>query len=366
MSFKSNKSHWITVILVIAALNQSLLARQGKSDSVSTIRSGIYPLPILFYTPETGTAGGAAALYLYRDSLSARASSITADIIYTAKSQIIVEVAGDQYFDADNYRLLTDVLFQKYPNKFFGIGNNTASSDEEGYTPQSFMLRAVLYKNIYSHFHAGPLIRYETVSMKEQEPAGLLASGTIVGSKGWTVSGLGFVADWDSRDNTFAAQSGSFYQLTGLFYRGAFGSDHDYTDIQIDTRIFFEVVPGQVFAVQAAGEFIDGSPPFQNLVKFGGQNILRGYFDGRYRDKNGIAVQAEYRLPVWWRFGLVGFAGIAQVADKIAHFTLDRFWFAGGLGLRFFWNPEERISIRLDYGIGNNSSGMYITVTEAF
>jgi hypothetical protein len=45
---------------------------------------------------------------------------------------------------------------------------------------------------------------------------------------------------------------------------------------------------------------------------------------------------------------------------------MNRFWFAGGVGLRFFWNPQERISLRLDYGIGNNSNGMYITVTEAF
>jgi outer membrane protein assembly factor BamA len=210
------------------------------------------------------------------------------------------------------------------------------------------------------------MVRYESVSMRETNPAGLLASGSIPGSKGGTSAGLGLVANWDSRDNTFAAYSGSFYQVTALFYKSAFGSDYDYTDVQIDTRNYYEIVPDQVLAVQAAAEFMDGSPPFQNLAKFGGQNLLRGYFDGRYRDKNGVALQAEYRTPVWWRFGLVGFAGIAQVAGKVSHFAFDRFWFAGGVGLRFFWNPEERISLRLDYGIGNNSSGMYITVTEAF
>jgi outer membrane protein assembly factor BamA len=130
--------------------------------------------------------------------------------------------------------------------------------------------------------------------------------------------------------------------------------------------MFFEVAPGQVLALQGAGEFIDGAPPFQSLATFGGSNILRGYYYGRYRDKNCVALQVEYRIPVWWRFGLVGFAGVAQVADKINHFASNRFWFAGGLGLRFFWNPEERISLRLDYGIGTNSSGMYITATEAF
>jgi outer membrane protein assembly factor BamA len=202
--------------------------------------------------------------------------------------------------------------------------------------------------------------------MKETIPTGLLATGTISGSTGGMSAGLGFAANWDSRDNTFSAHSGSFYQVTGLFYRNAFGSDYTFTDIQIDARNFFEIGRTHVLAVQAGGEFIEGLPPFQSLAKFGGSNILRGYFDGRYRDKNGVALQAEYRIPVWWRFGIVGFAGVAQVADKINHFASNRFWFAGGLGLRFFWNPEERINLRLDYGIGTNSSGMYVTVTEAF
>lgn len=189
--------------------------------------------------------------------------------------------------------MLSNLSFQKYPNKFFGIGNNTASGNEEQYTPQLFLLRTVLYGSVYANINVGPMIRYETITMQETDPAGLLAPGTINGSKGGTAAGVGFVANWDSRDNTFSAHSGSFYQLTGLFYRHAFGSDYDYTDIQIDTRTFFEIAPGQVLALQGVGEFIDGLLSFQSLAKFGGSNILHGYFDGRYRDKNGVALQAD-------------------------------------------------------------------------
>jgi hypothetical protein len=344
-------------------------ARQGavnETDSIRTPQSRIFPIPIMFYTPETGVAGGAAALYLMLDSASTRPSSITGDAIYTERKQIILELDGDLYWQNETYRLLSSLVFQKYPNKFFGIGNFTVLSNEETYTPQSFILQAVLYRKIVSRYNIGPVVRYESVSMHDLSPTGQLAPGTLVGSKGGKASGMGLVANWDSRDNTFAAASGSFYQLTAIVYRHSIGSDYNYSDVQFDTRHFFEIVPTQVLAIQAAAEFTGGSVPFQRLVRFGGQNILRGYFDGRYRDKNGVALQAEYRLPVWWRLGLVGFAGVAQVADQIDHFAVNRFWFAGGVGLRFFWNPKERISLRLDYGIGNNSSGMYITVTEAF
>jgi hypothetical protein len=360
---------FFVVLLGGIGLQGPLQARQApttKNDTTRTARSGIYPLTILFYTPETGIAGGAAALYLYRDPSSPRASALTADIIYTQKKQFIAEISGDQYFEQGQYRLMTDLLFQKYPNKFFGIGNNTQESNEETYTPQTVFVKAVLYRNLSSHVNIGPIVRYENASMSETLAGGVLASGFLPGSRGGVSAGVGIVANWDSRDNTFAAQSGSFYQLTTLFYRSAFGSDYSYDDIQIDLRNFFVTMTDHVFAIQAAGEFIDGEASFQNLAKFGGQNILRGYYEGRYRNKNGVAIQAEYRIPVWWRFGVVGFAGVAQVADRFSSLALDHFWSAGGMGLRFSWSPEERINIRMDYGAGSNSSGLYFTITEAF
>lgn len=359
----------VGVLLIGSALQEPVLAQQAhteENDTIRTSQSGIYPLPIVFYTPETGIAGGAAALYLYRDSLSPRASSLTADIIYTEKKQFVAEISGDQYFLGNRYRLVTDLAYQEYPYKFFGVGNNTPESSEETYTPLTFLLRAVLYGKISTYINIGPVVRYENVSIRETVPGGVLAAGLLPGSRGGTSMGFGIAANWDSRDNTFASQSGSFYQLTTLFYRTAFGSDYTYDDIQIETRNFFMTFSDHVVAVQGFGEFINGSVPFQSYAKFGGQNLLRGYFDGRYRDKNTVALQAEYRIPVWWRFGIVGFAGVAQVADRIGNLAVNRFWFAGGFGLRFAWNSEERINLRLDYGAGNNSSGMYITMTEAF
>lgn len=359
----------LVLTALIVALHSSFAFaqnQQNEKDSVDSGASRIFPLPIFFYSPETGVAGGAAALLIYRDRSTPRASSITGDVIYTQKEQIIVELSGDQYFSQGRYRLLSGLVFRKYPNKFFGIGNSTAKSDEEEFTPKTFLLKASFYANIVSKVNVGPIVRYESTSMSEVNPEKLIATQTLIGSNGGVSSGLGFVANWDSRDNTLAAYSGSFYQVTALFYQKSFGSDYSYSDVQLDLRNFFEVAPGHIVAVQAGGEFMEGDVPFQNLVRFGGQNLLRGYFDGRFRDKQGIAIQAEYRLPVWWRFGLVGFAGVAQVADRINHFGMDRFWFAGGAGIRFAWNPDERVNLRLDYGIGNNSDGIYITVTEAF
>ena len=271
-------------IIIDVLLSLPSFAQNFENDTLGIKRTGIYPLPIFYYTPETGFAGGAAAIYLYRDTAfrESRASDITGDVIYTEKKQVIVEFNGDLYFDDGAYRLLADTWYKNFPNSFYGIGNNVPSSARESYTSKSLFGKIVLYREIYSRFNLGPQLQFESASIIETKPGGLLESGTIPGSKGGNVAGAGVVANWDSRDNTFAAHSGSFYQVTAVVNGKSLGSDFNYNDVEVDARNFFEMFPSQILALQVTAQIIDGTAPFQDLAHFGGQDFLRGYFDGQY------------------------------------------------------------------------------------
>jgi outer membrane translocation and assembly module TamA len=104
------------------------------------------------------------------------------------------------------------------------------------------------------------------------------------------------------------------------------------------------------------------------VPQLGGDQLLRGYYGGRFRDQDLLALQAEYRMPVWWRLGAVGFVAAGQVAPKLDDLGLDRFKPAAGLGLRFLLSPEEGLNIRADYGWGFDveSSGFYLSIGEIF
>lgn len=339
------------------------------SDTVPVMQNNIFPLPILFYTPETGLAGGGMALYLIRDLLNnsnERPSNISGDIIYTAKKQVIIELNSDIYFDTNNYRLMFNIVYKNYPDKFYGIGNNTSSGNEEGYTSKTFFVKTTLSKNIYSKMNAGALFQLESTSILNKEPGRYLIQGNISGSAGSIISGAGFLVNWDSRDNIFSAYSGSFCQLSSLFNSKAFGGNFNYTDITLDMRHFIELFPSQILAIQGLMKILEGNVPFQNLVSYGGQDVIRGYTLGQYRDKSGAAIQAEYRFPAFWRIGAVVFGGFGQVADNISNLKLDEFKFAGGAGIRFLLDPKERVCLRLDFGYGQTSSGMYISAGQAF
>jgi outer membrane protein assembly factor BamA len=109
-----------------------------------------------------------------------------------------------------------------------------------------------------------------------------------------------------------------------------------------------------------------GTVPFLNLAQMGGPYTMRGYFEGRFRDKNLMLFQLEYRVPVIWRLGVVGFLGIGNVAEKIDQIDFGSLKSSYGFGIRYLFSETEKIQIRLDIGFGKGSSGFYVSIFEAF
>jgi outer membrane protein assembly factor BamA len=202
--------------------------------------------------------------------------------------------------------------------------------------------------------------------MIETASDGLLAAGDIPGSRGGTLSGVGLFAKWDSRDNTFSSSRGSYCALSLNFFTPLLGSDFAFTQLTLDARKYVPVGRSSVLAVQGIFKSARGECPFQALPMFGGLNLLRGYYEGRYRDRSMLAVQAEYRRPLWGRFGFCAFAGLAQVQPEPGLLALSEFHSAAGVGLRYKFNRRENLNVRLDVGFAGPAPAFYLTFAEAF
>jgi len=195
----------------------------------------------------------------------------------------------------------------------------------------------------------------------------LLAAQKILGSAGGAISGAGVMFSFDTRDNVYFPFSGRYYNAAASWFGGAIGSDYDFANYNVDLRQYFSVTPSQILATQLLMNFISGDPPFPALAQLGGKSLMRGYYTGRYRDKQLIVLQAEYRLILSRRFGLAGFAGIGEVAEKLTRFALRDFKASYGAGIRYAVSPKEKINIRLDLGFGQEPFvGPIITIAEAF
>jgi hypothetical protein len=109
-----------------------------------------------------------------------------------------------------------------------------------------------------------------------------------------------------------------------------------------------------------------GTVPFDRLPTIGGPAVGRGYFTGRFRDREAVALQGELRQAIRQRAGLVLFAGVAQVGAGLGEvFTAVPRPFAGA-GVRWRLTRSERLAVRVDYGVTRVSRGVYLAVGEAF
>jgi outer membrane protein assembly factor BamA len=346
------------------------LGQETEGEASEPKRSGLVPIPVLYYTPETKLAFGIAAQYYFRPAgagLEARPSTLTPVFIYTTNSQVVAEFYSDLWWSQEEYHFNGYAGYSKFPDRFYGIGNDTSQDDEEDYTPRYTRLRASIEQRFFAAFRFGVGYQFEHAKLDEVEEGGLLEGGDILGSEGGVVSGGSVLASWDTRDNIFSASRGQYHQLTVDLNGSALGSDYDFGRYVLDLRGYVDTMPDHVLALQGYFGFETGDPPFQHLFLFGGQDLMRGYYLGRFRDKNMIALQAEYRIvPILWRLGAVVFGGIGDVADEPSNFAIGDFKYSIGGGIRFLLIRAEGIALRLDFGFGDGDSGFYITLGEAF
>ncbi len=325
-------------------------------------------LPIIFYSPETKIAGGLGGIYSFRTSNKAqsRPSSVRMGMIYTQKKQVMIEFGPDIYLKNEEYHLKGKISFINFSERFYGIGSTTSKDMREDFTSRITRINLNLQKKLFHKFYFGIQYEREHNEVVKVEEDGQLIRREILGSEPGTVSGIGFLINGDARNNIYSPSSGYFCQLSTTLFRKGLGSSYDFTRYRLDLRKYFPLFSSHVLAGQSYFSHITGDPPFQMLSMMGGQNWMRGYYRGRFRDKNMIVLQMEYRLPLFWKFGIVGFLGFSDVADRVDNFILKDFKYSAGFGFRYLLSPEEKINVRLDFGFCKESLGVYVAVNEAF
>lgn len=350
-------------------LEENPAGMQSKGDAQQK-RNSLVALPYAFYTPETKFAFGAGAIYSFRragDSPQERPSNLRLALTYTQLKQISAAFLPELYFDSELYFINGYCGFYKFPDKFWGIGSETPKSAEEDYEPIHFESRANVQRRIAPGLYLGLRYQYEYIELRETAPEGILRLGAVPGSRGGSAAGIGVIVNHDTRDNIYQPSRGFYNQICAVFFGTDLGGDHTFELLSIDLRKYIPLFGSHVLALQTYDSFIRGEPPFQMLNAIGSSSWMRGYYSGRYRDKNLVSFQAEYRLPIAWRLGAAGFAGFGDVSDRIENFRIDRLKYSLGIGLRLMFDRQERINARLDFGFGEDgNAGIYALVVEAF
>ena len=327
--------------------------------------------PTLAYSPETRWEIGFSSLYIYsakRDLLN-RLSEVKAFTFYTLENQYGIWLDHMLYTDKNKWFFLGRARYQSFPLLYFGIGPDSQSErisliDGNYSLFRERFLRAVipsLYVGLELDYQRLSSVKYKDVTPNHQQPS--------VGANGSTNLGLGLGILYDNIHNALNPRKGIYSEWVVLNYNRDFGSDFNFTSYITDNRFYVPVKKNTVLAAQLYGQFTLGNAPFNMLSLMGGESLMRGYYLGRYRDKNLIAGQLEYRiLPFKFsrRWGASAFMAAGQVYDENETFQFKNLLPTGGLGLRFLVFPEKDIYTRIDVAFTEEGRGIYFFIGEAF
>jgi len=351
--------------------------RKMYFDNDSTRHSSFVIIPILSTAPETGVeAGGSGLLSFYTDTAkvsATRVSNVFAYATITTKGQNRFSISSNYWTPNNTWHFYGAISYINFPSNFYGIGNDTRKADADLVDEKRFKVNFSAEKLLAKNLYAGVVFGGFSYSYKNTNVTGIFSTDPQVEDRSGGASIFaGPTLIFDNRDNNTYTTKGfvitSYYNLMhGIL------SNNNYKGglFNIEYSQFFLLAKKLVLGLDIQEQSLTGgSSPFYLLPALGSDEMMRGYYSGRYRDRNFIAGQTELRYRLSDRIGIVGFMGTGEVAHN--SFSINTLKPNYGGGVRYFFDTEKGLSIRADYGIGEKApgesrqSGFYVGLGQAF
>jgi len=340
-------------------------------------RSSFVLVPALSSSPETGIEfGGAALLSFYTDTVGdkTRVSNVFGYSSITTKGQTKLSLNASYWLPDNSFHYTASIAYYNYPYDFYGIGNNTRLADVQHVLEKRYRATFNGEKKIGDYLYIGYVsgaLKYFYQYTLNQEFI-LHNNPDVQDRHGGASIYIGPSFTYDSRNNNTYTTSGmiinAYYNLMHGVY---FNNSYEGGFFNIEYSQFFLLAKPLVLGLDVQEQSLTGGrSPFYLLPELGSDGMMRGYYEGRYRDRNLIAGQAELRYRFAKRFALAGFAGTGEVSDS--QFSVPQLKPNYGGGIRYFFDVQKGLTIRMDYGVGEKpageprESGLYIALGEAF
>lgn len=359
------------LILLLLATGVSTARAESVSDTLPPAKQ---PSKFLFFpfgarSPETGWGLGGAGLFFFKthkQDPTLRTSDVNLIAFATEKHQLIFYLNSTVFFPHEKKVLRYQGSFSYYPDKTWGIGNDSRKADLERYSYHQFFINPQWLYRTFSKLYVGASYEFQRWYDMSYERGGILDRQAVTGRSGGNTSGIGVLFTWDTRNNAYSPTQGIFSELNYTVFNTAVGSNWNFSTLSFDFRKFRMLRKNTVLALQYQLRMNNGTTPIRNMAMVGGTEMMRGYYKGRYTDKSMTAAQVEVRQFLLWRLGMVAFASAGEVGATPVDFSLNGMHYAWGGGLRLLLKADELLNLRIDYGFGHHSQGLYVVVKEAF
>lgn len=359
-------SNWIKPCLITLCLFASfseVRARQAKEDSTV-----FKALPLAYFTPETRIAVEGFAFYSFYARNSLRKSNLRLFITFTQNMQYLFTLPWQVYTADDQYFLNGSIDYRKFPEYYYGLGNDTNEDFRALYEFKALSIKSKSYKKIKRNTYFGLALQGQRLhpEFSDTEPV-FDDIVTENGRGGYSYLSFGPSLMWDRRDHILSPSSGSFIEITPLIGLGKTAeAAFNFGMSSFDFRHYWPISEKITWANQLLAQLSYGDVPFRVLPTLGGPFFHRGYYQGRFRDRHLAVLQTEYRQHVIGRIGFAVFGSAGRVYNTLREDLFNQIHLAAGGGLRFRISKNDRTNVRLDYSFTSDSKGFYIYFAEAF
>lgn len=283
----------------------------------------------------------------------------------TTAGFFMVGLRGNHIFPHESFQLDYKVNLSTFSTSYWGMGYANADNDdnETDYRRNRINAMARFMVKLAPNTYIGPFVNYRVTQASDvNEDFSYLWQGQDKTIHTYT-AGLSFT--YDSRDFMLNASKGVFVQIDQTFTPRCFGNGkYNFSTTEATFATYGKLWKGAILAGELHGQFNYGHIPWSQLATVGSNDRMRGYYEGRYNDKNVIEGQVELRQHIKGRNGVVAWVALANAFPNFKNIAWRYTLPNAGVGYR--WEFKKRINIRVDYGFTRNGGGFIFNINEAF
>ncbi|WP_330471747.1 BamA/TamA family outer membrane protein [Vibrio harveyi] len=349
-----------------SSLMDDILTKLGSSETVDEsklIDWGILPGP--FVNPEQGFGIGVAAVGLYTPYDWQKGdpySTVTVTSYGSTSGSYGLGLNNRTYLKNDKVRLLGEAWISHTPGYYWGIGSQAAENENNKvqYEGQRLQLSPKIAVEVVPNTYAKLGWQWQSFSKVDGVDGDILPSEVADATSSGALVGM----EYDTRDFEPNPMRGQFLDIEWIANRDSLGSDEDYDNLVANYRVYQQWSDTTIIAMEVYSQSIFGDAPWFDYAQLGDDQRMRGYYQGQYRDKHQLSTQVEIRHTIAGRHGVVGWLGAGNIAPTY-HDLFKSSWLPTvGVGYRFAF--KARINVRVDLGVGKDSTGFYFQINEAF
>ena len=344
------------------------LPTDARSPMVAQ-HGGFIGVPVVRSTPQLGLGLGAVGAFLFGIDSASPKSVVGAGGVYSDTQSWLFAVGSRVFWNAGARDGAIGAAFFGLRYDFFGVGFDEGNAGQSVPISQNGDAQMIeLLGRLIGRFYAGPryLHRGVTTSLRETDGSAEL-NQLAQQNNDYNISALGVETSYDTRNEQNSPTNGTLAEVQAMFARGWLGTDDQFNWYRGWINQYVALSGHDaVLALRLTGCSVGAGAPVWELCLYGVQSDLRGYAGGRYRDKTMFSTQAEFRLPVYDRFGVVAFGGLGAVAPSFSAVAMDQLLPAGGVGVRYLVFEAYRVKVGADVAWGRNGAAFYLRLGEAY